>query len=164
MNSLKDIMAYILKHYPYKNELSNARLTKMVYLSDWHQCLHNKEQITNINWYFDNYGPFVRDISITANDNPDLFKCISTSNSLGGSKSLYCLKSNNYRTALSTQAKESIDHVISKTNNLNWSDFINLVYSTYPIISSERYSFLNLVTKANEYKDLTKVSSSLTIT
>ena len=33
MVELIDIISYILKYYPIKKELSNARLTKMIYLT-----------------------------------------------------------------------------------------------------------------------------------
>ncbi len=38
-----------------------------------------------------------------------------------------------------------------KTMRLNWDGFIKLVYSTYPILKSERYSELNLVEFAKQY-------------
>ena len=61
---LKYIMYYIIKNYPnqLKQELSNARLTKTVYLADWKQAIIKHRQISDIKWYFDNYGPFVNDI------------------------------------------------------------------------------------------------------
>ena len=34
VDHLRDIVAYVCKNYPYKDELSNARVTKMVYLAD----------------------------------------------------------------------------------------------------------------------------------
>lgn len=49
MVKLIDIILYILKNYPHKNELSNARLTKMIYLIDWRSAFDNGKQITNIN-------------------------------------------------------------------------------------------------------------------
>lgn len=155
MAILKDVMAYIIQHYPHSEELSNARLTKMVYLSDWHQSINLKRQITSIEWYFDNYGPFVWDIDKEAKANPDLFRIQSTNNYYGGNKSLYTLRTENYKPSLSKEESSSIDHVIEETKRLHWRQFINLVYSTYPIISSEKYSKLNLVEKAKEYADVT---------
>ncbi len=58
MAQIKDIVIHILKNYPHKDELSNARVTKLVYLADWRHVLETKEQISSIKWYFDNYGPF----------------------------------------------------------------------------------------------------------
>ena len=54
MAKLVDVIAYIIKRYPSSlaDELSNARLTKLVYLSDWKNCLTNDRPISSINWYF----------------------------------------------------------------------------------------------------------------
>ncbi len=41
--NLRDIMLYICDKYPQKRDLSNARLTKLIYLSDWKNILKNKE-------------------------------------------------------------------------------------------------------------------------
>ena len=50
--------------------------------------------------------------------------------------------------------QEIIDFVIEKTRKFYWDKFINLVYSTYPIISQEKGSQLNLLELAKEYKKI----------
>lgn len=154
MTALRDIIAYILKNYPLKEDLSNARVTKMIYLADWHQALYHHRQMTNIAWKFDNYGPFVPDIKNTIEDNQDIFNIKHTHNYYGTSKSLFSLKENDYEPVINSIEKDSIDYIIKVTNPLIWNDFIKLVYSTYPISSSNRYSLLNLVEKAKEYKSI----------
>ena len=52
--------------------------------------------------------------------------------------------------------KEVIEFIIEKTRKFYWDKFINLVYSTYPIISQEKGSQLNLVELAKEYKQIKK--------
>jgi len=150
MATLQDTLIYILEKYPYKNELSNARLTKLVYLSDWYNTLHHEKQISNIKWYFDNYGPFVWDIYKEVEKNP-IFNITHTTNFFGKEKKLISLKkSSDYK--LSEVEKKSIDKIIKITKELNWEKFINLVYSTYPILTTEKYNYLNLKNKAQEYK------------
>lgn len=151
MAKLIDVMAYILKKYPDKSDLSNARVTKLVYLSDWRHAIAQKSQITDINWYFDNFGPFVWDIKDTAESNPDIFTTLESSTSRGNPKLLLGLKKKDYIPKLSEIERRSIDHVIDITKNLSWSEFIRLVYSTHPIVSSNKYSYLNLIEKAEEY-------------
>lgn len=153
MNKLKEVISYILINYPHKDELSNARLTKMIYLSDWKQAIEHRRQITDINWYFDNYGPFVSDVQNAVLQHPELFDCKNTVNMFGGAKTLFSIKNEDCQPALSQDEISAIDHVINKTKALNWDDFINLVYSTHPISSSSRYSSLDLIAKAKEYKD-----------
>jgi hypothetical protein len=46
MSKLADVIAYLCVNYPYKHELSKARLTKLVYLSDWMSAQELGEQIT----------------------------------------------------------------------------------------------------------------------
>lgn len=152
MEKLKEMIAYFTKYYPRSNELSNARLTKMVYLADWHQAINYGTQISSINWYFDNYGPFVHEIADVAEDHPDIFEKKVISNFYENKKTIINLKNSSYEPKLSERERQSLDHIINITQRLNWNDFIQLVYSTYPVASSARYSSLDLVNKAKEYK------------
>ncbi|HAU0969463.1 TPA: DUF4065 domain-containing protein [Legionella pneumophila] len=153
MTKLKDVIAYILKNYPMKEELSNARVTKIIFLADWHQAINHGKQISNIKWVFDNYGPFVWDIHNEAIKNKDLFDIQEKVNMYGQKKNVICLKNSSYDPEISNMEKESIDHVLNVTKKLYWDDFIKLVYSTYPVMSSERYSTLDLISKAQEYSN-----------
>lgn len=153
MDKLKEILAYIIKSYPNKDDLSNARLTKMIYLSDWRHVLTYNKQISNISWYFDNYGPYVKDILKTV-EKCNFFTRRETTNTFGESKTLIGLKDVNYEVNISTEEKSSIDYIKNVTQELNWTDFIKLVYSTYPIISTNRYNYFNLVEKAQAYKKI----------
>ena len=51
---------------------------------------------------------------------------------------------------LTLQQTSIINEVILETKSLYWNDFIDHVYSTYPIVHSERYSDLDLVSLAEE--------------
>ena len=147
---LKDVMVYLIKHYPdsMKEELSNARLTKMVYLSDWHQAINYGRQITDIEWYFDNYGPFAHDIKNTAIKHSSIFAIEDSQNMFGEPKKGCSLKDKTFQANIDDEAKKSLDHIIKVTHKLNWADFIKLVYATHPVLSSERYNPLNLVEKS----------------
>jgi len=151
MADLKDVLAYLVKNYPIRSELSNARLTKMVYLADWHQAINRGRQITDINWYFDNFGPFVKDVEETAIANPDLFLVETAHNMYGQPKKQFDLIDENYVPQVSEHERASLDHIINVTRPLYWREFIKLVYSTHPIASSQRYSYLDLAEKAKEY-------------
>lgn len=153
MADLKDIIGYILQQYPHKSELSNARVTKMVYLADWKQMLNDRHQISGIDWYFDNYGPFVWDVKRAVDDNKDVFDIVHTMNGNGGTKTLFSLKpGKNNSFQLNDCEKKAIDAVIDNTKSLYWDDFITFVYSTYPVASNERYSSLDLKKAADEYQ------------
>ena len=152
MASLKDILIYLIKQYPHKDELSNARLTKMIYLADWLSAIRKDSQLTNIKWYYDNYGPFVWDVFDCVEDNADIFSVEYTTNMYGGEKRLINLKKD-VPNNLSNEEKRILDEVIDNTKSLYWTDFIKLIYSTYPILTSEKYSYLDLVNKAKEWRE-----------
>ncbi len=94
---------------------------------------------------------FVWAIKDAVENNPDIFEIKKTKNSYGEKKDLFKLKKHNCEYSLSDQEIESIDFVIDVTKDLNWSEFIRLVYSTYPVASSERYTNLNLKEYALTY-------------
>jgi len=157
MAEIKDVVAYFCKKYPHPQELSKARLTKMVYLADWEASITSYKQMTPINWVFHHFGPYVDDVEMLVRSDRD-FSMTDTHNMLGNSKSVISL-ANNYESNLTQEEKNILDKVITETKDKYWNSFINLVYSTYPITSSERYSNLNLVDKASEYKELNELLS-----
>jgi len=153
MANLKDIIYYILSFYPHQSELSNARVTKMIYLADWHCAIKNGKQLSSISWFFNNYGPFVHDVQKEILSNPNLFEVTCTSNLYGEQKTLF---STNPITQYHPQLREEdiivLKRVINVTKDMSWDQFITFVYSTYPIVNSPRYSCLNLAELASEYR------------
>jgi hypothetical protein len=152
MADLIDILAYLVEAYPNKGDLANARVTKMVYLSDWKHALEHGRQLSDIAWYFDNYGPFVWDVKETAQAHPDLFRLVRGETFSGAGKLLIVRTDREYEPKLAPAERRSIDYVIQATKNLPFLRFVNLVYSTYPILTSDRYSPLDLPALAREYK------------
>jgi len=151
---LVDVMVYLCKVYPKKSDLSNARLTKLIYLADWRSALVNGRQVTNIQWVFDQFGPFVFDVKDTAQDHPEIFSLEETETVLGSPKTTIRLKDENHEYDLNPEEVEALDWVVEKSRQMPWSRFIRLVYSTYPILTQERGTKLNLVDLAAEYKGL----------
>lgn len=150
-----DLIRYIINEYPHKDELSKARLNKIIYLVDWKSSIDRDTKITNIDWLFNHYGPYVREIENLITDD-DRFSILSTRNIYGNEKNLITLKEDkNFQEPNDTE-KETIDFVIDKTRKFNWKKFIELVYSTYPIISQERGTTLDLVALAREYNIIKK--------
>lgn len=155
MATLKDIIYYIIKTYPIKDHLSNARITKMIYLADWYSANVFHHQITDIKWYFNNYGPFVNDILETATQNNNLFSVNTVNNFYGAPKRIIGIKKD-YTPTLADQDIQAIQRVIEVTKGKTWEQFITFVYSTYPIVSSERYTELDLLKLAEDYKKTQK--------
>ena len=155
MSKILDLVRYILKNYKNKKDLSKARLNKIIFLVDWVSAIRRQKQITPINWYYNYYGPYVKDIEkeIQKDNRFNIDKGI---NYYGNEKNIISLKKDEGFNELSEEEKEIVDFVIESTQDLNWGDFINLVYSTYPIIKAEKFSILNLVELAKEYKKAQK--------
>lgn len=154
MAKIKEVIYYLLINYPYKDELSKTRLTKMVYLADWESAKKYGKQITKINWYFDHYGPYVPDVyQVALKDKKiDIKKGFSA---FGSPKETieFDEEYSNYpvdKVKLNQEQIEILDKIIEDTKFLNWSDFISYVYSTKPIESQKRYKTLDLVKLAKE--------------
>lgn len=145
---LKDIIYYILlKHW----KLPNARLTKLVFLSDWKSSLDKWIQISNIQWYFDFYWPFVKDIENEIWLNLDIFKIEEEYNWNWNKKKIFSIKPW-YIPKLNEDQKKIINFVIEITKKLDFNNFIKFIYSIYPIYKSRKFTYLNLIELANEYK------------
>lgn len=150
---MRDAAAYICKHYPYKSDLSNARVTKMIYLADWRSAIRRGKQLTDTEWVFDRYGPFVYAILDIAREDPD-FEVVTTRNMYGSPKDLLKVADDVSYPSLEEEEKEILDFVIESTQKKNFEDFIRLVYSTYPVTTQERHSKLDLVGLAQEYEEI----------
>jgi hypothetical protein len=151
MAELKDVMGYICQKYPYKYELSKSRLAKLVYLADWKSCLEDDHQITPLRWKFNHYGPYVDDVINTARASDD-FDVVYEANVYGEPKEVVRLARMGRWPTLNEQDKDVLDHVINETQSLGWNEFIKLVYSTFPVIVSDRHQFMDLVSLARRYR------------
>jgi uncharacterized phage-associated protein len=152
MSVISDIAAYLCENYPHKSELSKARLTKLVYLADWKAAKRYGKQLTDIKWYFHNFGPYVDDV-IDEVTKDRRFEVIDSTNFYGDNKKTIGLSPlSKSKTELSASHTEILDEVIADTRSMYWSDFINHVYSTEPVSNSVRYSNLDLVGAASKYR------------
>ncbi|SDU02515.1 Panacea domain-containing protein [Geopseudomonas guangdongensis] len=152
-DKLLDIVKYILLNYPYPDDMSASRITKMVYLADWKEAISHGRQITNIKWFFNHHGPYNDDILQAAARDKDI-KVTVKSNAYGGKKTHIEILDRSQEVELSEGSSQTIDFVIEATKKKSYTEFIKLVYSTYPVISSEKYRSLDLVRKAEEYNGL----------
>lgn len=157
MNRLQSIIAYFCLNYPYPNELSNSRLTKLIYLADWLSSLADRRQLTAINWLFNHYGPYVDDIKNTVifSDN---FLLQNDQNMYGSSKNMIKFLGNPNEIFLTDRDISILNLVIEKTKGKYYNEFVDYIYSTYPVQSQNRYSNLDLVDLAEEYRNRSNTS------
>lgn len=147
--TLETLIAYICKTYPRPDDLSKARLNKIIYLADWKACLTKGEQISSISWKYNHYGPYVEDVITEVRKSAILF-CVEKATIFGTPKEVITCTAD-YEITLGEPAGSTIDEVIADTANMNWSSFIDLVYSTYPIVTQPKHSQLNLKALAKQY-------------
>ena len=149
MASISDVTAYLCANYPHKSELSKTRVTKLVYLADWQAANDLGRQLTDIDWYFHNYGPNVDDVMDVVMSDPR-FEVSKTTNFYGDMKLQVALTEDGpLNLKLSEKERAVLDTVIEKTSPMYWNSFIKHVYRTKPIADSDRYSALDLVSIAN---------------
>ena len=161
MATLEDIMTYLYQKYPHKQELSKARFTKMVYLADWRSAMTQGKQLSNIEWEFNHYGPYVEDVVNLARTSNG-FEITTTQNLFGSKKEVIKVTKNASSETLTDVDRRILDFVVSQTSSLFWDDFIRLVYSTYPIMNYPKYSKLDLVSLAKRYlNDNSKIETTV---
>lgn len=151
---LHDAMAYLCVNYPYADDLSKARLTKLVYLADWRMAIEHGRQVTSISWLYNHYGPYVPDVERLATESSD-FKLHGDVNMFGSPKETISVVEGASWPSLTEEERTVLDFVIEQTRNLSFADFLNLVYSTYPVVKSEQYQHLDLVAIARRYSNFT---------
>lgn len=158
MAELRDVAAYLCDKYPHPKELSNARLTKMVYLADWKSAIERGVQLTDLSWEFSHYGPYVPDVIRLARSEED-FEVEQGKTVYGEQKQLVRhdaapgTLTADYP-SLEREDKDLLDFVIRSVQDKSFTEFVKLVYSTYPVVTRERYSMLNLVDLATEYREV----------
>ncbi len=150
MSKVGDVAAYFCEHYPHKSELSKTRLTKLVYLADWEAAKSLGRQITDIEWYFHNFGPYVDDVMEVVQSDPR-FEVVRSRNYYGeGKLEIRASGESGSESALDAQELKILDKIISETSPMYWNSFIKHVYATDPIERSDRYQHLDLVGFAQE--------------
>lgn len=168
MNSkynIAEIVYLLCKKYPYKKELSRSRLTKLVYLVDLDHYRKFHKLATEIDWKYDNHGPFTWDVHEAAqslHDTTGIIDIEEKANMFGSRKMEYVIRDGKEMETASLDKTiiACIDSVIEETKQLNYNDFIKYVYKTAPMENAEQYyelDFSKVLLKENKPKLLSKL-------
>lgn len=111
-----------------------------IYLLDWKYSILNDQPLLNVTWYYGNYGPEIIKEHTTIVNIFDLVEEVINSNEKF-EKCQECI-----------DIEDFILFVNDKLERLTDTELQNLVYSTYPMIRSEKYSTLPLSLLVAEYK------------
>ena len=152
MTQLSNILAYVCNRYPHKGDLSKARLNKIVYLADWLSALETGQQVSNIRWQYNHYGPYVDDIINEVRGNARLH-LKSTHNFYGDLKEIISSDAD-YQGELPETASVHLDKAMQESASRNFNEFIDLVYSTYPVKSQQKGQALDLIKLAEHFKQM----------
>jgi hypothetical protein len=144
------LLAYLCQAYPRPHELSVSRLMKLLYLAEWKTAIRDHRRLTQLRWRFDGMGPHADDV-VTLLVEHDLFR-IRRRPAAGGLLDVVELRPDSVSLPPAGNDRIILDFVVDSVRDLEWQDLLRLVYSTYPILSSERYSELDLVALAKEYE------------
>ena len=148
---LREIIRFFCREYPHKYHLSNARLTKMVFLADWMSAKEYGKQITDIEWMFDHSGPYSHDVCYEAEKDEQL-EVISSINPDGMRKKQMRLVGRGDTENLNSEDQKILEEVIQETAPFFWNDFIRYIYNTEPILQVTRYEHLDLESIAKSLK------------
>lgn len=138
MLNFVELFKIILSIYPQSKELTRDRLVKLTYLADWRSAITYKKQITSVRWYINNYGPYIEDMyKILAEEKFDINKEIK--------------QRKNEKYDYDKEINLVVNFIINKTQDLDSNAFSNLVFSTFPLATSPKYCYIDLIDKANQY-------------
>lgn len=153
MDNIKQIVTYLLLSTENK-QMQNLRLTQMVYLMDWKNCLVSGDQITGIKWELNTLGPFSSDIiKSVAHSRSNFVIDYSISGEIDSVNTLIKLTSNPIDVSLmELSTKRALDFVIGSTSVLDHFEFISFIFSTFPVVKSKRFTSINLKSLSKEYK------------
>lgn len=151
MSKLTSLLIFILQNY-YKDNISLARLIKLVYLADWIMAINKQITISTIKWFFKTDGPFSDDILAEIEKNKNIFEILEFKSQAGMNYKTILLKDKKIQENLLVDfEKKCVLAVLSKTKDLYWDNFIETIYKTYPIQTSNKEEILDLIIKAKEY-------------
>jgi len=127
-------LIYLLKMSEPKM-LEKIYFSKVIYLIEWKYILLNNKPLLDIEFENNNSGP-------TFDNYLKYFEDIPNINSFTENFSHI------------PEVHDIIFYLFEKTERLEYTSFVNLVFSTYPFITSNKYDILNLVQCAKNYKEI----------
>jgi len=159
MATIKDLAAYLLKRsgdagpllsFFVSPELPSEKLARLVFLCDWKHSLDHGEQITDLEWSVSGFGSF-GDVVNEVKKHPDLFDLRSYGHMYRPDE-VVRLVDEDYQPELEDSEMDVAREIADLERKLNWAEFSQILYSTYPLLRSHSSKRSNLVELAKEYK------------
>lgn len=134
MSEPREVVAYLRDASPRPEEVSRVRLLRMAYLADWKSAVERGRQMTALAWEFGEEGPYC----------PAAGRAVHLELSGAG-------RGRDGYPSLTTEDEGLLDFVVRSVRDKGYPGVEKLVYSTYPILTQERHSLLDLAALAGEY-------------
>jgi len=133
MAQLRDVVAYLCKEYPHKQELSKARIAKMVYLAEFWEAVNEGHRLTDRVWKFRACGPYLRDIEEMPS-NEKCFRVVKGTSVFGDPMELFTVLDDVDFPSLTQEDMVVLDHVIKEAATKEWEDLCGFVSATIPAV------------------------------
>jgi hypothetical protein len=149
MSDVREVIGYLCSRN--KLPLSKMRLAKLLYLADWTNAQKYGQQLTDLQWRFNRYGPYADNVDIVelARNSKD-FDILRVKDSFGSDTDFVkCLVEKPYKD-LSSTARETLDSVLHDYYAEPFQAFSDSVLRTYPLLSQKPDLELDLPKLAQE--------------
>lgn len=134
MNPLADIHAAICKHYPWG--ISRSRLVKTAFLVNWESVRLHGRQASDARWYWDREaGPTTRDIDEILEKPP--FRIVHGATAAGAPLELVMVPGR-YMARIPDDVATLTRQVVSRYGAMHAREFLQVVYSTRPLLAGRR--------------------------
>ena len=156
-NKLLDLIEKIVEMNEPASKVSSIKVLFLIYLCDWKSSMDLGHQITNVKWRFIDenfYGGMVEKVEKVLDETiKNKYQESWTTKFI---KSLYIFNTDVESHKIDSLSREELK-VVSFVNKLSKdlpvNDFIKIVYSTFPMITAEKNTSLDLVGLAKSYKE-----------
>lgn len=142
------LVLQVVAHFCMDGEpISYRRIIALTYLADWFSALATGSTITALQWEMGHSGPEATGLSSLLRHPNFLTK------EEGGwpSRRLITYLGDNINQSIDQSKLSVLEFVTEKTQNLYFSELVDLVYSTYPVVAPNRHRLLDLPKIALEY-------------
>lgn len=146
---MQDIILALLNGHP--KGIRDEELMWIVYLADWRSTIKSRNRLLQCVWTFGHYGPETEEFEAALEQYSWMFKTSRRRETNGIEFRWIQPEHPEYRVLLEEHEHAAVEHVLSTTSSLDRADLVRLVYSTFPMLSSERFTTLNLEDLADKY-------------
>jgi hypothetical protein len=120
------------------------------YLADWRSAIARGQQLTGVTWEFNEMGPSSREV-LEAIFSGSRFGIVPGRRSEGGQQQVVAVDPQAVPRSLTSEDKEILTYVVERVAHHDDSGLVRLVYSTFPILCTPRFSKLSLPELAARY-------------